>query len=58
MVMGRPPKDPKDRRTESLRLPVTEAEREAIERAATAVGKKPITWARDLVVRAAKRKAR
>ena len=54
--MGRPPKAPEDRRTNGLRIPLTDAEREAIENAAQADGEKPITWAREAILRAAKRR--
>lgn len=54
--MGRPPKAPADRRTNGLRIPLTDAEREVVEAAAQADGDKPITWAREAVLRAAKRR--
>jgi hypothetical protein len=53
--MGRPPKAPKDRRNNGLRIPLTDAERKAVEGAAQGDGEKPITWARDAILRAAKR---
>jgi len=56
--MGRPPKAPEDRRTNGLRIPLTDAERVAVDEAAQADGKKPVSWAHDVLVRAAKRKAR
>jgi hypothetical protein len=52
---GRPPKAPEDRKETSMRIPITEAEKEAIEQAAKAREVKPITWARDVLLRAAKR---
>ena len=53
--MGRPPKAPKDRRTNGLRIPLTEAERGLVESAADGDGEKPITWAREAILRAAER---
>ena len=53
---GRPPKEPEDRRTESMKLPLTEAEKRQIEAAAEADDAKPVTWARDVLLRAAKRR--
>ena len=52
---GRPPKAPKDRKSTSIRIPLTEAEKEALERAAKSRNAKPITWAREALLRAAKR---
>ena len=52
---GRPPKAPEDRKETSVRIPLTESEKEAIELAAKAQDAKPITWARDVLMRAAKR---
>ena len=54
--MGRPPKAEEDRRNNGLRIPLTDAEREIVEGAAQIDGKKPVTWARDAILRAAKRK--
>jgi hypothetical protein len=54
--MGRPPKAPEERRTNGLRIPLTDAEREMIESVAEADGVKPITWAHDALVKAAKAK--
>lgn len=54
--MGRPPKSPDERRTESMKLPLTAAEKAAIESAAEVDGEKPVTWARDVLLRAAKRR--
>jgi hypothetical protein len=53
--MGRPPKKPEDRRDTSMRIPMTEAEKQAVEDGAGAAGEKPITWARETLLRAAKR---
>jgi hypothetical protein len=55
---GRPPKAPEDRKETSIRIPLTESEKEAIEQAAKAQDGKPITWAREVLMRAAKRGAR
>jgi uncharacterized protein (DUF1778 family) len=56
--MGRPPKAPEDRRTESMKLPLSADEKELIESAAEADEAKPVTWARDVLVRAAKRRSK
>lgn len=53
MPAGRPPKDPSDRRTTGMRLPLTEAEKALIDDAAEADEMKPVTWARDAVLKAA-----
>ena len=53
---GRPPKAPEDRKETSMRIPMTDAEKEAIEAAAKAGRDKPITWAREVLLRAAKRR--
>ena len=55
---GRPPKDPEDRKTASMKLPMTEAEKQLIEQAATVDDAKPVTWARDLLLKAAKRRVK
>ena len=54
---GRPPKPARDRKTASMKIPLTDSEKRAIELAATADDAKPVTWARDVLLRAAKRKA-
>jgi hypothetical protein len=56
--MGRPPKAPEDRRTESMKLPLSSDEKEAIESAAAADETKPVTWAREVLLRAAKRRSK
>ena len=53
--MGRPPKKPRDRKTASMKLPMTDAEKAQIEQAAQSKGAKPVTWARDTLLKAAKR---
>ena len=55
-MRGRPPKSPKDRRTDNMKIPLTAEEKAAIERAAQAGNDKPVTWARDALLRAAKRR--
>jgi hypothetical protein len=52
---GRPPKAPEDRRTNGLRIPLTDVEREIVENAAQGDGEKPITY--EALLRAAKRRA-
>ena len=54
--MGRPPKPPDERKTASMKIPLAGDEKELIERAALADDAKPVTWARDLLLRAAKRR--
>jgi hypothetical protein len=56
MIMGRPPKAPEDRRDEDIKIPLTTAEKQAIWDAAEADDAKPITWCREILLRAAKRK--
>jgi hypothetical protein len=53
---GRPPKPPDERKETSMRIPMTEAEKAEIERAAQVDGGKPITWAREILLKAAKRR--
>ena len=52
---GRPPKAPEDCKSTSIRIPLTEAEKESLELAAKSRKAKPITWARETLLRAAKR---
>lgn len=54
---GRPPKAPKDRKSTSIRIPLTTDELERIKLAATEREAKPITWAREAILKATKRKA-
>ena len=56
--MGRPPKKPEDRKETSIRIPLTSVEKEIIESAARADGDKPIVWARETLLRIAKRRPR
>jgi hypothetical protein len=55
MTMGRPPKAPKDRRDADIKIPLTDAEKQAIWDAAVEHEAKPITWCRETLLRAAKR---
>ena len=55
---GRPPKEPEDRRVESMKLPLTADEKALIQSAAASDEAKPVTWARDVLLRAAKKLAR
>jgi hypothetical protein len=55
--MGRPPKPANERKTAAMLIPMTDAEREQIRTAAEADEAKPVTWARDVLLRAAKRRA-
>ena len=55
---GRPPKAPEDRRTDSMLIPLTDAEKQQIVSAAESDEAKPVTWARDVLLRAAKRRGK
>ncbi len=57
-MRGRPPKAPDERRTDSMKIPLTAEEKESIERAAQAGDNKPVTWAREALLRAAKRRVK
>ena len=57
-MRGRPPKEPKDRRTDNMKIPLTAAEKSAIEQAAVSDDAKPVTWARDVLMRAAARRGK
>ena len=52
---GRPPKPDEERRSAELRIRLTEDERAALDNAA---GENTSTWARDVLLKAAARKAR
>jgi hypothetical protein len=54
--MGRPPKAPEDRRDDDIKIPLTAAEKRAIWEAAEGDDAKPITWCRETLLRAAKRR--
>jgi hypothetical protein len=56
--MGRPPKKPSERKTAGILIPMTEDERALIQDAAEADEAKPITWARETLLRVAKRRVR
>lgn len=53
---GRPPKKPSERKTAAMLIPMTEAEKQQIQAAAELDGEKPVTWARETLLRAAKRR--
>jgi hypothetical protein len=55
---GRPPKKPEDRKTAAMLIPMTDAEKQQIQAAAEGDGEKPVTWARDVLLRAAKRRGK
>ena len=52
--MGRPEKEPDERKTSFLRIRMTQEERELLDQVA---GGKTSTWAREVLLRAARRKA-
>ena len=54
-MRGRPPKLPDERKTASMKIPLANDEKDQIEQAARARGAKPVTWARDVLLRAARR---
>ena len=43
LMRGRPPKTPEDRKTANMKIPLAD-------------GVKPVTWARDMLLKAAKRR--
>ena len=53
---GRPPKQVSERKTASMKIPLTEEEKGMIEHAANGDGAKPVTWAREVLLRAANRR--
>jgi len=55
---GRPPKQASERKTANMKIPLTEEEKWAITAAAESDKAKPVTWAREVLLRAAKRKAK
>jgi len=55
-MRGRPPKPPDERKTASMKLPLTAEEKERIERAARVDNEKPVTWSRGVLLRAAMRR--
>lgn len=52
---GRPPKPPEERKAAELRIRLTEAQRAELDAAA---GQDTSTWARDVLLRAAKRRGK
>lgn len=55
---GRPPKKPSERKTAAMLIPMTDEEKALIERAAEGDDAKPVTWARETLLRAAKRRGK
>lgn len=55
---GRPPKKPSERKTAAMLIPMTEEERQQIQAAAESDDVKPVTWAREVLLRAAKRRSK
>jgi hypothetical protein len=53
--VGRLSKKPNERNTAAMLIPMTEAEREQVQSAAESDDAKPVTWARTVLLRAAKR---
>ena len=53
--MGRPPKPPEERKAAELRIRLTEAQRAELDAAA---GQDTSTWAREVLLRAAKRRGK
>ncbi len=54
--MGRPPKPPDERKSSELRIRLTETDREILDDAARYKGAETSTWARNVLLKAAKRK--
>ena len=57
-MRGRPPKQPDQRKTAIMKVPLTEDEKDIIKAAAKTDHAKPVTWARSMLLRAAKRRER
>jgi hypothetical protein len=55
-IMARPKKPPEERKTASMKIPLADDEKGLIQAAARATSEKPVTWAREVLLRAAKRK--
>ncbi len=55
---GRPPTRRSDRKTANMKIPLTAEEKGAIMLAAESDDTKPVTWARNILIRAARRKTR
>jgi hypothetical protein len=49
-------KKPSERKTSTMLIPMTDAEKQQIVSAAEGDGEKPIAWAREMLLRAAKRR--
>lgn len=58
MRTGRPKKAPSERHDDDMKIPLTSEEKAVIQAAAESVGKKPTTWARDTLLRSAKKKTK
>ena len=55
-MRGRPAKAPEDRKTANIKIPLTPTEKALIRLAAQAGREKPVTWAREVLLRAAQRR--
>jgi hypothetical protein len=53
--MARPKKSPEDRKGKDLRIPVTESERLTVNQGAAAAGMDMATWARPILLQAARK---
>ena len=53
-LMARPPKDPSDRKSADLRIPVTEEQKDLIAKAAAAMQSDVATWIRPILLEAAR----
>jgi uncharacterized protein (DUF1778 family) len=51
--MARPPKDPSERKTVDVRIPLTEEQKELVSEAASSDGSDVATWLRPIVLSAA-----
>lgn len=56
MRTGRPPKNPDERKTVGIKIPLTPAEKALIVAAAESDDGKHVTWAREILLNAAKRR--
>jgi hypothetical protein len=54
--MGRPPKNPEDRKTYQLHIPLTEAQHATIKQAVELDGMDKAEWARTILLEVARRK--
>ena len=55
--MARPHKEPSERKSEELRIPVTAEQKKLVSEAASADGTDLATWVRPIVLRAAEKRA-